>query len=98
MSLVVEKINANKPPPPNVNAKQGHLVPGAVNNNKDLDVEPPKEEQSFFGSFFSGKNKANKRVNLVNGRPGSPVRNFSASCTTQLIIKYLRRVVHQWHL
>jgi len=70
MAIVMEKINANKPSPPAANVKQGHLPP--VNNNKDLDVEFPKEDQSFFGSFFSGKNKANKRANLVNGRPASP--------------------------
>ena len=33
--------------------KTGKLAPGQINNSKDLDVEPKKEEQSFFGSFFS---------------------------------------------
>jgi vacuolar protein sorting-associated protein 1 len=35
------------------------LAPGAVNNNKDLEVDAKKEEPSFFGSFFSSnKNSA----------------------------------------
>ena len=83
----MERINANKPPPPPVNPKQGHLPPGALNNNKDLDVELPKEEQSFFGSFFS-KNKASKRANLMNGRPESPVRGLFRSYSEKLNIEY----------
>jgi dynamin 1-like protein len=66
MSIVNDRINANKPPPAVHDPKSGRL---AVNNNKDLDVDVPKEEPSFFGSFFNAKNK--KR--MTNGRPESPV-------------------------
>ena len=66
MSIVNDRINAAKPPPPANDPKAARL---AVNNNKDLDVDIVKEEPSFFGSFFNPKNK--KR--LTNGRPESPV-------------------------
>jgi len=54
MSIVNERMNANKPAPPADNPKSGKLAPGTINNNRDLDVEVRKEEPSFFGSFFSG--------------------------------------------
>jgi len=72
MAIVTERMNANKPPPPTADPKSGRLAPGQINNNKDLDVELPKEEASFFGSFFSGNKNAKKRATLTNGRPGSP--------------------------
>lgn len=71
MSIVTDRINANKGPPPTSDPKSGRLNPGAVNNDKDLGVELPKEEPGFFGSFFNPK--AKKRPALVNGRPESPV-------------------------
>ena len=61
MSIVTERLNANKPPPPQENLKAGKLAPGTVNNNKDLDVDIKKEEPSFFGSFFSGKAQPKKK-------------------------------------
>ncbi|KAI5119100.1 hypothetical protein M0805_004870 [Coniferiporia weirii] len=61
LSIVQDRINANKPPPPAVDPKSGKLAPGQVNNNKDLDVEIRKEEPSFFGSFFSGGKAAPKK-------------------------------------
>ncbi|KAF5373117.1 hypothetical protein D9758_001534 [Tetrapyrgos nigripes] len=60
LSLVQDRLNANKPPPPANDPKSGKLAPGVINNNKDLDVEAKKEEASFFGSFFSS---------AKNGRP-----------------------------
>ena len=75
MAIVTERMNANKPPPPAADPKSGRLAPGQVNNNKDLDVELPKEEPSFFGTFFSGNKGSKKRSALTNGRPGSPVRS-----------------------
>lgn len=71
MSIVTDRVNANKPPPANIDPKSGRLAPGTVNNNKDLEVDLQKEEPSFFGSFFN-KQKANKRQTLTNGRPESP--------------------------
>ena len=60
MAIVTERLNASRPQPPET--KGGKLAPGAVNNNKDLDVEIKKEEPSFFGSFFSqGKNAPKKK-------------------------------------
>jgi hypothetical protein len=51
MSIVTERLNANKPPP-QVDSKT-KLAAGTLNNNKDLDVDVKKEEPSFFNSFFS---------------------------------------------
>ena len=56
--MVSERLNANKPSP---DIKGGKLLPGAVNNNKDLEVDPRKEEPSFFGSFFSSAKNAPKK-------------------------------------
>lgn len=77
MSIVTERMNANKPPPPSADPKSGRLTSGQINNNKDLDVELPKEEPSFFGTFFSGNKGGKKRSALTNGRAGSPVRYSS---------------------
>jgi hypothetical protein len=52
MAIVTDKLNANKPPPTTEKGKAPH---GQVNNNKDLDVEPKKEEPGFFGSFWNQK-------------------------------------------
>ena len=51
MSIVTERLNANKPAQAD---SKGKLAPGTLNNNKDLEVDVKKEEPSFFGSFFSG--------------------------------------------
>lgn len=62
MSIVNERLNANKPSP---DTKGGKLPPGAVNNNKDLEVDPKKEEPSFFGSFFSASKNAPKKKGVA---------------------------------
>ena len=61
MAIVQDRLNANKPPPPSADPKTGKLAPGQINNNKDLDVDAKKEEQSFFGSFFSKNTPAAKK-------------------------------------
>ena len=58
MTIVTDRLNASKPPP---DTKGGKLAPGALNNNKDLDVDPRKEEPSFFGSFFSAAKNTPKK-------------------------------------
>jgi hypothetical protein len=57
MSIVNDRMNASRPPPPVADPKTGKLAPGQINNNRDLDVEAKKEEPSFFGSFFAAKAK-----------------------------------------
>lgn len=59
MALVTDRLNANKPSP---DIKGGKLP---VNNNKDLDVDPRKEEPSFFGSFFSAAKNAPKKKGVA---------------------------------
>ncbi|KAK7035782.1 vacuolar protein sorting-associated protein 1 [Favolaschia claudopus] len=61
MSIVNERLSANKPPPPTADPKSGKLAPGQINNNRDLDVEPKKDEPSFFGSFFAPKTKGSSK-------------------------------------
>ena len=58
MALVSERINASKPTPAAADQKAGKL---AINNNKDLEVEPKKEEASFFGSFFTSSKGGPKK-------------------------------------
>ncbi|TRM59894.1 Dynamin central region-domain-containing protein [Schizophyllum amplum] len=53
MAIVNDRLAAARPPPPGVDPKSGKLAPGALNNNRDLDVDAKKEEPSFFGSFFA---------------------------------------------
>jgi hypothetical protein len=61
MSIVADRLNANKPAQSVPDPKTGKLPPGAINNNKDLDVEFKKDEPSFFGSFFANKNQPKKK-------------------------------------
>ncbi|KAJ7684549.1 Dynamin central region-domain-containing protein [Mycena polygramma] len=61
MSIVNDRLNAARPPPPGADPKTGKLAPGQINNNRDLDVEAKKEEPSFFGSFFAPKAKGSKK-------------------------------------
>lgn len=55
MTFVVDRMNAAKPPPREPGP--GKVTSAQLNNNKDLDVDLKKEEPSFFGSFFSVKQK-----------------------------------------
>jgi len=73
MSIVQERLNANKPPPPSADPKSGKLAPGQLNNNRDLDVDPKRDEQSFFGSFFSSAKKRAGGVAGDTGRKPGPV-------------------------
>ena len=65
MAIVQDRLNANKPPPPQGDPKAGKLAPGQINNNKDLDVEIRKEEPSFFGSFFSSTKGTQKKKGVA---------------------------------
>ncbi|TFK27351.1 VpsA protein [Coprinopsis marcescibilis] len=57
-SLVTDKMNGAKAPPPAVDPKQQRQQ--AINNNKDLDVEI-KRDDGFFGSFFSRTGPQSKK-------------------------------------
>lgn len=63
MAIVSERMNANKPPPPASDPKNGKLAPGTLNNGRDLEADLKKED-GFFGSFWPGGKKppANKKV------------------------------------
>ncbi|KAF9505831.1 hypothetical protein BS47DRAFT_1489677 [Hydnum rufescens UP504] len=74
MTIVTERMNANKPPPPTPDPKSGKLAPGQVNNNKDLDVELKKDEPGFFGSFFAGVKGTKKKAGPVMDAPPAVIR------------------------
>jgi dynamin 1-like protein len=57
-ALVTERLAAAKGPPPANDPKNARAQ---INNNKDLDVDPKKEDQGFFGSFFATKGVAQKK-------------------------------------
>ncbi|KAK0210233.1 Dynamin central region-domain-containing protein [Desarmillaria ectypa] len=61
MSIVNDRLNANKPPPQQTDPKTGKLASGVINNNRDLDVDPKREEPSFFGSFFASRTASTKK-------------------------------------
>ncbi|EJF62618.1 Dynamin central region-domain-containing protein [Dichomitus squalens] len=66
MSIVTEKLNANKPQ--QVEGKGGRLTPAQLNNNRDLEVDV-KEEASFFGSFFAKNQPKKKGVAAMDAPP-----------------------------
>lgn len=72
MTIVNDRLNANKPPPPAPDPKK--VTSSQLNNNKDLDVDSKKEEPSFFGSFFQGKKPGAKKG------PNTPVMENVCFC------------------
>lgn len=73
MTIVTERINANKPPPPPApDPKSGKLAPGQINGGKDLEVEVKKEEPGFFSSFFPSR--AKKKVGPVMEAPPAIIK------------------------
>lgn len=60
MSIVQDRLSANKPVEKPLDPKSGKLAPGALNNGRDLDADYKKEEPSFFNSFFK-KDQTPKR-------------------------------------
>ncbi|KAI0082872.1 hypothetical protein K474DRAFT_1655054 [Panus rudis PR-1116 ss-1] len=79
MAIVQERLNASKPPTPAPDGR-GKITAAQLNNNKDLDVEARKEEQSFFGSFFSGamKNQPKKKGAALMEAPPPVIRPQTA--------------------
>jgi replication fork clamp-binding protein CrfC len=77
MSIVTDRLNANKPPPPAADSKSGKLAPGQYNNGKDLEVDK-KEEPSFFGSFFTKSTAQKKKGAPVMEAPPAVIRPQAA--------------------
>jgi hypothetical protein len=78
MAMVNDRVAASKPPTPTPDPKTGKLPPGAVNNNKDLDVDL-KQDSGFFGSFFSGTKSAAARKRSAVMEPPPPVLKASGN-------------------
>ncbi|CDZ97283.1 dynamin gtpase [Phaffia rhodozyma] len=69
MSLVTDRMNANKPVE-KVDPKK--ITAASLNNNKDLEVDIKKEEPSFFSSFFPAGSKSapkKKGVSVMDTPP-----------------------------
>ncbi|KAI6042995.1 Dynamin central region-domain-containing protein [Pisolithus marmoratus] len=77
MAIVQERLNVNKPPTPQPDAKSNRLA--GSHSSRDLDVEPKKDEPSFFGSFFSSAKKGQtKKAGPVMEAPPPVIRPQSA--------------------
>ncbi|GAA5843681.1 hypothetical protein JCM9279_000101 [Rhodotorula babjevae] len=72
MAIVSDRMAAAKPQPGAagqsgaVDPKTGKLIPGALNNGKDLDVDLKQREEGFFGSFWPGGRK-NQQLSQKKG-------------------------------
>lgn len=101
MAIVAERMNANKPQPAQPDPKSGKLAPGQINNNKDLDVEPKKEEASFFGSFFSAKNgaggkKKNPAAPTMEAPPAVIKPQAALSEREQMETEVIKLLIHSY--
>lgn len=70
-ALVTEKLNAAKAPPAQHDPKR------AINNNKDLDVDP-KRDEGFFSSFFSKGQQQKKKGAAAMDAPPPTIRPQNA--------------------
>ncbi|WVF66885.1 hypothetical protein IAT40_001628 [Kwoniella sp. CBS 6097] len=77
MALVTDRMNANKPPEKPQDPKK--INPNALNNGKDLDADFKRDDQSFFGSFFSKDKAPKKRTAAMEAPPAiiKPVASLS---------------------
>ncbi|OCH85222.1 hypothetical protein OBBRIDRAFT_798395 [Obba rivulosa] len=97
MAIVTERLNASKPPPSAVDPKSGKLAPGQINNNKDLDVDPRKEEQSFFGSFFSATKNAPKKKGAAIMEPPPVIKPQAALNERETIeTEVIKLLIHSY--
>ncbi|KJA20292.1 hypothetical protein HYPSUDRAFT_142472 [Hypholoma sublateritium FD-334 SS-4] len=73
-AIVSDRLTANKPPTPANDPKNPR---SSINNNKDLDVDA-KQEQSFFGSFFTPKTGPKKQGVAAMEAPPPNIRPQNA--------------------
>ncbi|KAH8833920.1 Dynamin central region-domain-containing protein [Flagelloscypha sp. PMI_526] len=76
MAIVQDRLNPPKPPSTPDRATHRQKEADAINNNKNLDVDPRRDDSGFFGSFFSGKGKPPAK------RAGTPVSSSSAAAAS----------------
>jgi len=103
MALVNDRINASKPQPAAADPKTGKLAAGQINNSKDLEVDPKKEEPSFFGSFFASAKGAPKKktgpvMEAVSATRLSREYTQNLPCSRQLLsnLKQLSTSGRRW--
>ncbi|KZO95750.1 VpsA protein [Calocera viscosa TUFC12733] len=68
MQIISDRLNASKPPPAAHDPKRP-MTPAQLNNNKDLDVDPKREDSGFFGSFFAAKQPRKKGGPVMEAPP-----------------------------
>ncbi|EJU05517.1 hypothetical protein DACRYDRAFT_19968 [Dacryopinax primogenitus] len=68
MAIISERLNVSKPAPAAHDPKRP-MTPAQINNNKDLDVAPPKDDTGFFGSFFASKQPKKKGGPVMEAPP-----------------------------
>ncbi|EKM56001.1 uncharacterized protein PHACADRAFT_257004 [Phanerochaete carnosa HHB-10118-sp] len=92
LSIVTERLNASKPQDKN------KVAAAAVNNNKDLDVDPKRDEPSFFGSFFSSaKNAPKKKGAAVMDSPPPQIRPQAALNDRELMeTEVIKLLIHSY--
>ncbi|KZT70202.1 VpsA protein [Daedalea quercina L-15889] len=97
MAIVQDRLNASKPGTPTPDPKT-KLLPGQVNNNKDLDVEAKQQETSFFGSFFSaGKNAPKKKGAALMDAPPAIIRPQAAlNEREQMETEVIKILIHSY--
>lgn len=90
MAIVNNRIEANKPQQnQQIDPRTGKLPPGAVNNNKDLDVDIKQKEEGFFGSFWQNKTGQNaatkKRMSMMEAVSGADLYGLLGSASAHVI-------------
>lgn len=70
MAIVTDRMNASRPATPTADPRNPRTAASVVNNDRDLGVDPVKDDKGLFG-FFGGKNK--RRPNSAAPAAGEPV-------------------------
>jgi len=99
MSIVQERLNANKPPPPAPDGKGGKTQSQA-NGSRDFDFDPKKDEASFFGSFFSTAKKGQaKKAGPVMESPPAIIRPQSALSERETMeTEVIKLLIHSYFI
>ncbi|KZT20278.1 hypothetical protein NEOLEDRAFT_1229751 [Neolentinus lepideus HHB14362 ss-1] len=99
MAIVTERLNANKPAQQQADPKNGKLAPGQINNNKDLDVDARKEEQSFFGSFFANKGATVKKKGTAAMEAPPPVIRPQSALNDREVMEteVIKLLIHSYY-
>ncbi|RXW22710.1 hypothetical protein EST38_g3154 [Candolleomyces aberdarensis] len=91
-AMVTDRMNASKPPPPPADPKN----PRGVNNNKDLDVEP-KRDDGFFSSFFTKGQQTKKKGAAAMDAPPPTIRPQNALSDRETMeTEVIKTLIHSY--